>query len=238
MNKIGWCDLTFNPVWGCRNDCSYCYARKIASFRYNQMADKEYKYMYYKDEICRGEFANRLRHFVPTFIESNFNKKFPKKTQRIFVGSMSEIYYWRREWVEEVIEKIKQYPQHTFQFLTKYPRIYSKYVLPNNCWLGMTITKEEDVDKNWGYFYNENNRCFFSVEPFLDRINPESLECIDWVIIGAETGNRKGKIIPKREWIEEIINFCRNKNIPLFLKDSIYKGYPDLSIMKEFPNGS
>jgi len=30
MNKIGWCDLTFNPVWGCLNHCEYCYARKIA----------------------------------------------------------------------------------------------------------------------------------------------------------------------------------------------------------------
>ncbi|GAI73724.1 unnamed protein product, partial [marine sediment metagenome] len=34
---------------------------------------------------------------------------------------MSEIKYWKKEWVEKVIEKTKQYPQHIFQFLTRYP---------------------------------------------------------------------------------------------------------------------
>lgn len=28
--KIDWCDSTWNPVTGCRHDCAYCYARKIA----------------------------------------------------------------------------------------------------------------------------------------------------------------------------------------------------------------
>ena len=75
--------MMFNPVWGCRNKCKYCYARRIAGFRYDQIAEKEYQYMYHRGEICQGEFANRLRHFVPTFIESNFAKKFPQKTQKL-----------------------------------------------------------------------------------------------------------------------------------------------------------
>ncbi len=24
--KIEWCDLVLNPVWGCENQCPYCYA--------------------------------------------------------------------------------------------------------------------------------------------------------------------------------------------------------------------
>ncbi|MBA7524298.1 hypothetical protein ES705_16435 [subsurface metagenome] len=28
--KIDYVDFTWNPVWGCRGTCSYCYARKIA----------------------------------------------------------------------------------------------------------------------------------------------------------------------------------------------------------------
>ena len=95
-NKIGWCDMTWNPVWGCRNHCEYCYARGVAKRFANVIADKEYKYMYHINEICTGEFSNKLKHFVPTFINSQYNKKLPKKPQRIFVGSMSEIYYWKK----------------------------------------------------------------------------------------------------------------------------------------------
>lgn len=28
--KIEWCDSTWNPVTGCRHECPYCYARRIA----------------------------------------------------------------------------------------------------------------------------------------------------------------------------------------------------------------
>ena len=239
-NKIGWCDLTWNPVWGCKNKCEYCYARKMAGFRYNAMADKEYKYLYYKVEnFCKGEFANRLRHFVPTFIQSNFDKRFPKKPQRIFVGSMSEIHYWKKEWVEKVLEKVKLYSQHIFQFLTKYPEVYSKWDFPENCWLGITITKNDDFDNGTYDFIrsdlNHDNIKYISFEPLFGNIlSYKLLKYFDWVIIGAETGNRGGKAIPKLEWITDIVEHCRNKKIPVYLKDSIIKLYPDLAF--EYPN--
>jgi protein gp37 len=233
-NKIGWCNATWNPVWGCLNNCEYCYGRRIAKRFWKQMWAIEFHHSWeHPTWAWTGDHLLGLKDFKPTFLDAQFAKGLPKKSQRIFVGSMSEIYYWKDEWMEKVLEKIKQYPQHTFQFLTKFPRIYSKYIFPSNCWLGMTITREEDIDKDWGYFYNENNKCFFSIEPFLDSINPESLECIDWIIIGAETGNRKSKIMPKREWIEKIVNYCRKNNIPIYLKDSLKDIYPEK--IKMFP---
>lgn len=236
MNKIGWCDMTFNPVWGCRNHCEYCYARRMAKRFYDVIGEKEYYYMQYKDEICQGEFANRLRHFVPTFIYSQFNKKLPKKPQRIFVGSMSEIYYWKDEWIEMVIEKVKQYPQHTFQFLTKHPEVYADWVFPENCWLGITVTTnlglyETDFITN---STNERRIKFICLEPMLNEVEPSYItKNIDWIIIGAETGNRKDKIIPKREWIENIVNYCIDEDIPIYLKDNLKNIYP--SNIKEFP---
>jgi len=239
-NKIGWCDMTWNPVWGCRNKCEYCYARGIAKRFYNVIADKEYKYMYHINEICTGEFANKLRHFVPTFINSQFNKKLPKKPQRIFVGSMSEIYYWEKEWMERVIKKVKQYPQHTFIFLTKFPKVYYGNIFPKNCLLGVTITKEKDFEKNdewWGWFFNETNTTFLSFEPLLKPIPIEWIgySNIDWVIIGAETGNRKGKVIPKLDWVLEIVRYCEHNKIPVYIKDNLTKYYAECRGYKEFP---
>lgn len=238
VNKIGWCDMTFNPVWGCLNHCEYCYARRIAHRFAEQINIREIRYKA-KNIIDENNYPIqeyiKLSNFKPTFLYSQFAKEFPKKPQRIFVGSMSEIYYWDKLWIQNVINKIKEYPQHTFQFLTKFPDTYLKYVFPKNCWLGMTITKEKDIDKNWVYIADKDTNCFFSIEPFLDRINPESLECIDWVIIGFQTNPFK-KI--EKKAITDIIEFTRKNNIPLFLKNSIYKGYPDLPIIKEFPKNN
>ena len=240
MNKIGWCSSTWNPVVGCLNHCEYCYARKIAKRFWKQMLIIECGYYCNQRPswTWHGQYySDLLFNFKPAFLYSQFNKKFLKKSQRIFVGSMSEIYYWKNEWLEKVLEKVKLYPQHIFQFLTKYPEIYSKYRFPDNCWLGVTITKKEDIDCNWSYFFNipniKNIKFFFSFEPLLGSINLSFYLNIDWLILGAETGNRKGKVIPKREWIETIVNYCRENNIPIYLKDSLKDIYP--VEIKEFP---
>ena len=42
----------------------------------------------------------------------------------------------------------------------------------------------------------------------------------EWVIVGAETGNRKGKITPERDWIRNIMKAATITDIPVLLKDS------------------
>ncbi len=223
-HKIGWCSKTWNPVVGCKNNCNFCYAKRIND---------------------RFKFIRSWN--IPEWREKSFNKKFPKKPQRIFVGSMSEIAHWRPKWIERVIEKVKQYPQHTFQFLTKFPDIYLNYSFPKNCWLGITVTGTENYncydsgcdDSSIHLAYqkfkisNPDNLKFISFEPLLDEIII-NLEGIDWVIIGFQTNPFK-KI--EKKAVVNIIEYTRENNIPLFLKNSIYKGYPDLPIIKEFPDG-
>jgi protein gp37 len=227
--------MTWNPVWGCRNRCEYCYARVFAKRFYNVIADKENKWS--RGRIYQGELANRLRHFVPSIIFSHLYKKLPKNPQRIFVDSMSEIAHWNEHWMDSVLERIKYYPQHIFQFLTRYPDIYfGIYKFPINCWLGTTITGP--LNKGPMKYYteksfniNKDNLKFISFEPLLERIEPKFK--VGWVIVGAETGNRKGKIIPKIEWIDEIVIYCRKNNIPIYLKDSLKDIYPEK--IKMFP---
>ena len=238
-NKIGWCNLTFNPTWGCRNKCPYCYARTFAKRCGGIRFIEEWKYRaeHNMDDV-RFKLKNSLDliEFKPTFLYSQFEKKFPKKPQRIFVGSMSEIADWEAEWIIKVLDKIKQYPQHIFQFLTRYPEIYDRYIFPKNCWLGVTITREKDFERGIPYlFVTSCNITFVSVEPILEHINPRpfSNANIDWVIIGFQTNPFK-KI--EKKAITDIIEFTSKNEIPLFLKDSIYKGYSDLPIIKEFPN--
>ena len=238
-NKIGWCNTTWNPVWGCRNHCEYCYARKIAKRFYKKIYNLEFNY-YAKNTpswAWTGDYLQNLAYFKPTFLVSQFNKKLPKKPQRIFVGSMSEIYYWEDEWIEKVIEKVKQYPQHTFQFLTKHPEVYLKWEFPENCWLGVTITDNITCDYlEYQKFKasDQNNIKFVSFEPLLRQISI-NLQGIDWVIIGAETGSRKGKVIPKLDWVLDIVRYCEHNKIPVYIKDNLVKYYAECRGYKQFP---
>jgi len=219
MSKIEWCDMTWNPVWGCKNNCPYCYARKIAK---------------------RFGTTPEMRNFELTWMEKNYTKRFPAKPKRIFVNSMSDIYFWEHGWVERVFERIVDYPQHVFMFLTKFPEsygIWSQLIFPENCWLGITCTTFERLvevvlDMN---HIARGNTFFISAEPLQNDIGNEIgrvgiRENFDWLIVGAETGNRKGKTIPQREWIEELVDI----DIPLFMKDNL-RPYWDGKFRQEWP---
>lgn len=43
----------------------------------------------------------------------------------------------------------------------------------------------------------------------------------EWIIIGAETGNRKGRVKPEREWIDHIVKNADENGIPVFMKESL-----------------
>jgi protein gp37 len=232
MSKIEWTDMTWNPVWGCKNNCEYCYARNMAKRFGKKIGWREsfyrwaWKYRigsYYKIdreyEENRELLVNDLIDFKPTWLESNFDKKFPKKPSRIFVNSMSDIAYWKKEWMYKAKDKMKEYPQHTFQFLTKKPEVYSRFMWPENCILGVTITNQEQLKNARGYFN------FISFEPLHGKIDVLDIPSVSWIIIGAETGNRKNNITPKWEWITEIMDHCKLRKIPYFLKDNINNIY-------------
>ena len=194
--KIEYCDFTWNPVIGCKNNCPYCYA-KIMNDRFH--------------------FIDNWNN--PEWIQSNFDRKRPKKSSNIFVNSMSDLYYWKFTWMYSVINKIKQYPQHNFLFLTKFPEIYSVYNFPENCFLGATFTKQSD-------FELLNQLDFISIEPIQEMIDlsnwkKELSRRVKWIILGMESGNRKNKIIPHRGWLNNIAKFCLDKKVSLFMKNNL-----------------
>jgi len=139
------------------------------------------------------------------------------------------------EWIQEVFAACERAPQHRYLFLTKNPRRYVdviKYFPKAEIWLGSTVTTRDDEPLTRGIFWNT----FVSVEPILGDVLHN---CVDgnmpnWVIIGAETGKRKDKIIPKREWVDNIVNACRAAKVPLFMKDSLRELMGD-DFVQEYP---
>ena len=53
-----------------------------------------------------------------------------------------------------------------------------------------------------------------------DITNIDSLRNTDWVIIGAESGNRKGKVKLDDQWLCDALVILDKLNIPVFVKDN------------------
>lgn len=74
-----------------------------------------------------------------------------------------------------------------------------------------------------------NINSFWSMEPLLGPVDMAAAEGLpEWVILGAETGNRPDKVTPAREWVDNIVAFCEENEIPVFFKDNLRKYFPDL----------
>lgn len=211
MNKtnIEWADYTWNPVTGCKNSCSYCYAKRIHS-RFNKTA-----------------FENIIFH------ENRLSQPLSvKKPSTIFVGSMSDISFWGQADILSILEVCELCPQHTFMFLSKSPLSYhNAFNWPSNTMQGLTFDlrnykylNEKRLERD---FLMRCERPFISFEPLLGKIEPsygKSVKTlmgskIEKVIVGAQTG--PNAVVPKTEWIQSI-KYCFPEELIIW-KDNIRK---------------
>lgn len=237
--KIGWCDSTWNPVVGCLHECEYYYARGIAE-RFG--GKQKYTNIFEEDKPIIGADSKALAYphsFSPTLLRYRLNDYIGKKGRNIFVCSMADLFgKWVPDsWIEEVFKACEKAPQHTYLFLTKNPKRYmeleTKGILRHseNMWYGWSQT---DNEKGVGIILPPSINAFVSIEPLLKPFGKPKIKGIDWVIIGAETGHRKDKVVPKRKWIEDIVNECKKANIPVFMKSSLADIWGE-PLIQEFP---
>lgn len=97
----------------------------------------------------------------------------------------------------------------------------------SNFWYGSTVANMDAVGMYVMQGVNINS--FWSMEPLLGPVDMAAAEGLpEWVILGAETGNRPDKVTPAREWVDNIVAFCEENEIPVFFKDNLRKYFPDL----------
>lgn len=257
-SKIEWCDHTWNPITGCRHDCEYCYAKRMVvrfagDVRLNKMAKRDYSMvpaadggeeLYVLDKPMLNETGKPLVYpfeFAPTLHRYRLDTiEKLKMGNNVFVGAMSDVFgsWVPDEWIGEIFDICRKYPIHNYLFLTKNPERYERIdaagILPadRNMWYGSTLTRPEDR-----CFISNVHKTFWSIEPIFapfkiwdkDGFSP------DWIIIGAETGRRKNKVVPKREWIVDIADRCDKLGIPVFMKNSLVPIIGESNMRRDFP---
>lgn len=254
--KIEWCDMTWNPVTGCKRGCEYCYARR-QTHRFSGYDDCEAETKFIeKDGLFEVHSringlwksgvvapANFPFGFAPTFHRYRLNHPARKrKGKTVFVCSMADLFgpWVPTRWIVDVLDACLAAPQHRYLFLTKYPERYLQLnevaLLPHqdNFWYGSTATNPETDLMAW----SDSFHTFVSIEPLLGpfgRPAPGAMHDIDWYIIGAETGNRKGKVVPEKAWVDDIVDYCRASGKPVFMKDSLVPIVGEAGMIREFP---
>lgn len=157
-----------------------------------------------------------------------------KKPRNIFVCSMADLFgeWVPDEWIAEVFRACDAAPQHRYLFLTKNPDRYldlanlmPKHRRPPNVaemWFGRSFT---GAGPDYVHVLLPLRKTFVSIEPLLRRLSykeaAEIAGTTNWVIVGAETGHRDGKVTPKKTWIYDIIAACEEMNTPVFMKESL-----------------
>lgn len=160
-----------NIVIGCSIGCSYCYAR-MNNNRFHTIDD-----------------FNK-----PVFFENKLKMLDNKRHTAYLLTGQSDLSGWNEEWKDKVFSKMKENENTQYIFLTKRPENIKLKETPDNGWFGVTVTSSKEKTR---IDYLRNNikakHYHITFEPMFDDVGKLDLSNISWIVIGTETGNRKGK---------------------------------------------
>lgn len=204
--KIAWTEYTWNPFHGCHKvseGCKYCYM--------------------FRDKERYGQDPNK----VVKSSKSVFNKPLKiDEPSMIFTCSWSDFFIEEGDqWRDEAWDIIRRTPHHTYQVLTKRPeRIKNNlpFDVLKNVWIGVSI--ENNKYSNRAKIFNTigGYTTFISFEPLLEPLEwKDDFNNVDWIIIGAESGNETGNYKYrdcKNWWINDLVAKAKENNIKVFVK--------------------
>ena len=230
LNPDGTQGYTWNVITGCLNGCDYCYARRLANTRLRTLY------------LANGHYAPMTvadidNPFYPRFWEDRLPDPLRTKggsPKGIFTCDMSDLFGRGipERWTRRVLGTIRLCPQHRFYLLTKQPQNLIKFSpFPQNAWVGQTLTAGDDYVELYlkmEHFKDVEAKVkFISFEPLLGRVDlpniPMLLKAfylygVNWVIIGGQT---KPTVMPKIEWVREIVEACDKAGVKVFLKNNL-----------------
>lgn len=206
--KIEWTDRTWNPVTGCTKistGCAHCYAETMAK-RLKAMGVEKYS-----------------NGFVPTMHEASLDEPQKWKTPHtVFVCSMADLFHESVpfEFIDQVMDTIRKTEQHRYQILTKratrMAEYFSQRKVPPNVWLGVTVESRETKFRIDVLRKILAPIRFLSCEPLVEDLETLDLSCIDWIIVGGESGVQARPMSPL--WVQSIRQQAEEQNVAFFFK--------------------
>ena len=253
---IAWCDRTFNPWIGCTKvseGCAHCYAeaqnkryrwvdqwgpqgtrrrtsaenwKKVERWNAEKWLECECGWRGpHKDTM---EMTTRMNGYFRSCTNVECKGKANSTRQRVFVGSLMDVFEDRPElveWRDDLLDLVVRCANLDFLFLTKRPEnalpMTREWAWPKNIWMGTTVENQEQVKRLIPLLETPAPVHFLSVEPMLEQVYlgfPAwlNLKPDMWVICGGESG--AGCRPMEIEWARDLLAQCRTANVPFFMK--------------------
>lgn len=215
-SSIEWTEMTWNPTTGCDKvspGCDNCYALTLSK-RLKAMGQP--KYQRDGDPVTSGPGFGLTVH--PDTLDAPLRWR---SSRLVFVNSMSDLFHSDvpDQFIGDVLEVIRETPQHTYQVLTKraqrLSRLADQFDWPPNLWLGVSVESQR-----YAFRLNHLRRVpaavrFVSAEPLLASLTLD-LEGIDWLIAGGESGPSARP--PDEQWMRELRDSCKDTDTAFFFK--------------------
>jgi protein gp37 len=207
-SAIEWTDATWNPVTGCTQvspGCDHCYALTFAE-RFRGVPGHPYE---------QG-FDLRL---WPERLELPLRWRIPR---RIFVNSMSDLFHESipDDYIRRVFDVMVQADWHVFQVLTKRAprlgRLGQSLPWRPHIWAGVSVESNQYAFRADHLRKVPASIRFISAEPLLGPLDRLSLDGIQWLISGGESGPRHRPCDP--DWVRDLRDRCVGHGVAFFHK--------------------
>lgn len=203
-STVSWCDITWNPVVGCRKvspGCGNCTAEQsLNRLKGRKLSDYKYGFEPY-------EAQERL--YLP------FNWK---KPQIILVNSLSDLFLEEisLDYLNKVMLVMKDTPRHRYVIsskrMTHLACIAEQLHWPSNLVLGTSIESHD-------YLYRLDilktlppSLKFVSFQPLIGEVINPDVSGLGWVTCEAESGLNARRV--DFNWIAHIKDACMARNVP------------------------
>jgi protein gp37 len=232
----------WNPVVGCKHNCKYCWARKLAETKLANCWP-------YNLPLLGSQCANGLqepgrpyRFYGCWLNEQRFKQRFGEG-DFVFVSDMGDLF---GEWVpagyiERVCAAMRSSPLAQFLLMTKNPKRYYFEIqhIPWNCVLGVTVESNRDypdvsrapdqserLRRLWQLKWDANVsgrfKRFISVEPIMDfDLKPFADKLIDlepWAVAIGFDNYKCGLVEPTLEKTMQLIDRLEKAGIKVYRK--------------------
>jgi protein gp37 len=199
-------------------------------------------------EMARwGKDAGTLRRCKPATFRKPLSKSLAPGT-KVFTCSYSDFFHEDADaWRAEAWDIIRTRPDLIFQILTKRPDRIADHLPADwgegwgNVWLGTSVSAQSHPTEADTVDLDEFRRVlhlaevpaqtrFLSIEPMLGSAAPALLRMsrgankwLHWVIVGGESGSKKGKGLHQARkcepaWLQATVDYCKAAGIPVFVK--------------------
>ena len=203
-----------NAVIGCTRGCEYCYARAVT---------KRYR--------VTDDFS------VPRFFPDKLRILDRKRPRIYFMTGMSDLSDWKKTWIDTAMEAIGNNTQHQYIFLTKSPEKLDMDCDMENVCFGVTVTKDSEKGRIKELRRNVRAESYhITFEPMFDRIADVDFEGVDWIVLGTETGNRKGKAVSQRDWIQDLADSALDSGVKVFMKEDVTDIMGEENMIQDLPD--